>query len=59
MKRGLLLALLLLATAGCKDRKSFDQRYSDTARSIDEKAMNLDSQLNESNAQTNQLDNKY
>ncbi len=38
--------LLLLAAAACRQQPSFDERYKDTANEIQDRAANLDAQLN-------------
>jgi hypothetical protein len=42
--------LLLLLLGACEDRRSFDQRYSDAERKLDEKATALDRTLQDANA---------
>jgi len=42
------LAALLLATAACGDRRSFDDRYRDTGRELENKARELDGNLSAS-----------
>ena len=37
---------LLLSVSGCKDRRSFDERYGATGNTIEERARNLDSEIN-------------
>jgi hypothetical protein len=44
MRRPLLLVSLLLA--GCNDRRSFDERYDDTQRNLEQRAANLDAAVN-------------
>ncbi len=34
--------LLALALVGCDDRRSFNERYDDTQRNLEERAQNLD-----------------
>jgi len=40
MRRALILSLLLLAA--CEDRRSFDDRYTDTRKKLEDKARQLD-----------------
>lgn len=40
----LILALAMLA--GCGDRRSFDERYADTERNLQQRARHLDAELN-------------
>lgn len=40
------VALLLLLLGACSREPSFDQRYSDTANEIEQRALNLDAELN-------------
>ena len=57
MRRASMAALLVvLALAGCRDRRSFDERYSETAQNIEERARNLDAELN--SAETDQNSQK-
>lgn len=37
--------LCLLAIAGCKDRRSFDQRYEDAGATIEQRARALDEKI--------------
>ena len=41
-----MLLLLLLVLAGCNDRRSFDERFDDAQRNLDERAQNLDAAIN-------------
>ena len=45
MRAALLLALLLGASA-CKQQRSFDQRYADTANRLERRTATLDAELN-------------
>jgi len=47
--RLVVLTLLLLAASACGDRRSFDQRYDDTSRTLENKAEQLDQNLSETN----------
>jgi hypothetical protein len=42
-----LVFLLPVALAACGDRRSFDERYQDTAANLEAKARELDQQANE------------
>ena len=44
--RALTALCLLLALAGCKDRRSFDERYEATGNTIEDRARNLDAEIN-------------
>ena len=50
MRTGTLLALLILF-AGCERQKSFDERYEDTAGSIENQTNTIDQELESSAAQ--------
>ena len=41
-----MLVLVLLVSAACSDRRSFDDKYEDTAREMDNRARSLDAELN-------------
>ena len=41
----LLLLAMMVALAGCEDRRSFDQRYEDTSRDIENRVGRLDRKL--------------
>ncbi len=45
----MLLALALVPPA-CRDRPSFDERYENTANTIDERARTLDAELDQADA---------
>jgi hypothetical protein len=40
--RSVALLLLLAVVAGCGDRRSFDERYQDTGREIENRAREID-----------------
>lgn len=46
--------LMLCVLAACGDRRSFDQRYSDTSRKLEEKARELDANLAAAEAAENE-----
>ncbi len=47
MRRGTItLLVLVLAPGACRDQPSFDERYEDTANTIDERARTLDAEFN-------------
>ncbi len=48
------LTLLLLLLGACSREPSFDERYSDTANEIEQRATNLDAELNEAEAANDQ-----
>ena len=37
-----MVAILLIASAGCSDRRTFDERYDQTERRLEQKAQRLD-----------------
>ena len=39
------LVLAMLALAGCGDRRTFDERYDDTSKQLEDKARELDQNL--------------
>ena len=41
-----ILCLMLAATSACSDRRSFDDRYDDTANTIEQRAAQIDAQAN-------------
>ena len=43
--RRLILTLGLLAATGCEDRRTFDERYDDTRKQLEERAEALDRNL--------------
>ena len=43
--RGAMLLALLLGTAACQRERSFDERYNDTARQIEQRAGRLDAEI--------------
>lgn len=43
--RIVLLALLAALVAGCGDRRSFDERYSDSQKEIERRAEQIDREL--------------
>lgn len=45
---------LVLLLGACRAEPSFDERYSDTANAIEERAANLDAELNEAEAGNDQ-----
>ncbi len=45
-----MLSALALAPGACRDRPSFDERYQDTANTLDERARTIDAELNEADA---------
>jgi len=48
MRRGAIMLLaLVLALGACRDRPSFDERYADTANAIDDRARDIDADLNQ------------
>jgi hypothetical protein len=44
------LVLTLLLVAGCGDQRSFDERYADTQQNIENRARQLDAELNKAEA---------
>jgi len=46
----IMLLALALAPGACRNRPSFDERYQDTANTIDERARTLDAELNQAEA---------
>ena len=42
------LCLLLAAVSACSDRRSFDERYGDTANNIEQRAARIDTDVNSS-----------
>lgn len=46
--RALALLPLLLSLTACEDRRSFDDRYDDTAKDIEQRAQRIDAELNNS-----------
>jgi hypothetical protein len=46
--------LVLLLLGACREEPSFDERYSDTANAIEERAANLDAELNAAEARNDQ-----
>lgn len=57
MKRAMIL-LILLASAACHQKRTFDERYSDTANTIGNRANSLDSQLNQAQSNSSRADHK-
>jgi hypothetical protein len=47
MRRGLATALLAVAVAGCHRERTFNNRYDETARNIQQRAATLDNELNQ------------
>ena len=45
--RGAAVLLSFLALAACGDRRSFDERYGDTANEIEQRAQRLDAEMNQ------------
>ena len=41
-----ILCLVLAAVSACSDRRSFDERYDDTANDIERRAARIDAQAN-------------
>jgi hypothetical protein len=41
-------AWVVLLSAGCEDKRSFDERYEETANEIQDRAAQIDSDLNSS-----------
>jgi len=41
-----MLLLVLLVSAACSERRSFDDKYEDTAREMANRARSLDAELN-------------
>lgn len=58
MRRLLLIGVLLFVVAGCRDHRSFDERYSESETKIAQGANELEAELNNSNASAapNQVD---
>jgi hypothetical protein len=52
MRSAASLLLLLLTLAGCDDRRSFDEKYDETAEELDQRAARLDAELNNDAAET-------
>jgi outer membrane murein-binding lipoprotein Lpp len=52
-RAGLAVLLAALVLAGCRDRRSFDERYSATANNIEERARNLDAEINSAETDRN------
>ena len=52
--RTVIARLLLLVLAGCQDRRTFDERYADTERNIEERAQRLDAKLNNDAVSSNE-----
>lgn len=48
--RALAVFLCVVALTGCQDRRSFDERYADTERNIEQRAQTLDADLNKDEA---------
>ncbi len=44
--RGLAALMLVWTLAGCKDNRTFDERYDETANHIEQRAANLDAEGN-------------
>lgn len=44
--RAVLTILLLLSAAACKKQQTFDDRYKAAARQIEQRAANLDAEMN-------------
>ncbi|CAA9492957.1 MAG: hypothetical protein AVDCRST_MAG44-317 [uncultured Sphingomonas sp.] len=42
--------LLAVALAGCGDRRSFDERYQDTQRNLQQRSHDLDAAINETDS---------
>lgn len=49
--RAIILAVTLLG--GCREERTFDERYADTQRNIEQRAAELDAQLNEAKSAEN------
>ena len=45
---------LLLLLGACRAEPSFDERYNDAANAIEQRATNLDAELNEAEARNDQ-----
>ncbi len=56
MRGGAAALLVVLALAGCRDRRTFDERYSGTAQNIEERARNLDAEINATEQANRQKD---
>ncbi|GAA4023094.1 hypothetical protein GCM10022280_24750 [Sphingomonas swuensis] len=41
------IGAVLVALAGCGDRRTFDERYDDTSKQLEEKARQLDQNLSQ------------
>ena len=52
--RPLLTPLIALALASCGQEPSFDERYNETAANIEERAADIDQELNSGNATLSQ-----
>ena len=52
--RCVLLLLLAVALVACSDERSFDDRYDEAASNIDERARNIDAELDPDNAAVGQ-----
>ena len=52
--RTVIVSLLLLVLADCQDRRTFDERYADTERNIEERAQRLDARLNNDAVSSNE-----
>ena len=46
--RAAIFCLMLAAVSACSDRRSFDERYGDTANDIEQRAARIDADVNSS-----------
>lgn len=53
-----LLALLAALAAGCGDRRSFDERYSDSQKEIERRAEQIDRELANEAEKTGEAENR-